>query len=231
MIPKTLHFIWFGCGCVPTTEQLIGVYSAAMNTTYKIVLHTDVSGLVIPGVQIRSIEVPSSINGIAFENERVSGYEGKGMRISHVKDIIRLKILLEEGGIYSDCDCIWLRNPHEFIEKKVVIGWSNKAYKILINCVIMAEPNHPAIKKYLDWCISIYPPKKYWTPANPYKIWKDEPDVFFAEKYKFNAKKWNDGTEVTWEDVEKSVCVHLCHSANQSSTGEVIDYILKSIRV
>ncbi len=225
MIPERIHFIWYGLGKPIPDSALIGIRTALLHTTCKIILHTDVD-FQMEGVEIRKITLPQVINGVPFKEEtNLWGYEGNGHRISHVKDIKRLEILYEEGGIYSDMDVLWLRNPIEFFNKKVVIGWSNKAYKVLINCVMMAEPKNDAIKRYLEWVTSIYPPKKYWTPANPYKLWKDLPDICYAERYKFCVKPWNKLNNINWADIEKSVCLHLCHSLDSTFSGEVAEYL------
>lgn len=226
MIPRVIHFIWLSCPNPPSSDNLLGIQSALLNTNCKVVLHTNDKTIQIPGIEIREICIPEKINGVDFvPEENLKGYAGNGRRVCHVVDILRLDILYREGGIYSDMDMIWLRNPTEFFEKKVVIGWNNKSYKVLVNSVIMSEPRQEAIQEYKNWLVSIYPPKNYWLPANPYKIWKDRGDVTFAEKYKFNPLKWDKVREITWESVERSICVHLSNSMGAEIKGEVVDSV------
>lgn len=228
MIPRLIHFIWISAGEHPTEEQLFGVKTASLNTTCKIVLHTDdITIKPIPGVEIRRREFPKEINGVPFNPDDKIEYDGDARRVSHVKDIVRLEILHEEGGVYSDLDVLWLRNPYEFWDKRVVIGFTNKGYKILANAVMMSRPGEKALMVYRDWLVSIYPSKKYWIPANPYKLWKDDPSVTMAEKYIFYPVSWKDASEVTFEDVQKSVAIHEFASMGGNSKGEVIEALRK----
>lgn len=228
MIPRVIHFIWISAGEHPTDEQLFGVKTAVLNTTCKVILHTDDATIdKIPGVEIRKREFPTEINGVPFNPDDKIEYAGDARRVSHVKDIVRLEILYKEGGVYSDLDVLWLRNPWEFWDKRVVIGFTNKGYKILANAVMMARPGEKALMTYHAWLTEIYPSKKYWIPANPYKLWKDDPSVTMAEKYIFYPVSWKDASQVTFEDVQKSVAIHEFASMGGNSKGEVVEALRK----
>ena len=228
MIPRVIHCIWISAGEHPSQGQLFGIKTALLNTTCHVVLHTDDTTIdTIPGVEIRKREFPKEINGVPFNPDDKIEYAGDARRVSHVKDIVRLEILHKEGGIYSDLDVLWLRNPYEFWDKRVVIGFTNKGYKILANAVMMARAGEQALMVYRDWLVSIYPSKKYWVPANPYKLWKDDPSVTMAEKYIFYPVSWKDSSEVTFEDIQKSVAIHEFASMGGNSKGEVIESLKK----
>jgi hypothetical protein len=230
MIPRVIHFIWISAGEHPTEDQLFGVKSAVLNTTCHIVLHTDDPTIKpIPGVEIRKREFPKTINGVPFNPDDKIEYEGQARRVSHVKDIVRLEILHKEGGVYSDLDVVWLRNPWEYWDKKVVIGFTNKGYKILANAIMMAQPGHPALLQYRDWLVSIYPAKKYWIPANPYKLWKDDPDITMVDKYVFYPVAWKDAKEITPKDVEKSIAVHEFASMGDRGKGPIFELLKKDM--
>jgi hypothetical protein len=191
MIERIIHFIWLGDDFKESYKY--AVRSAQLNTTCKIVLHTNNRALDISGVEMRYIDAPDI----------------KVSCLAHLSDIIRCDILFKEGGIYSDLDVIWLRNPWELFDKKVVIGYSNQSYKILCNAVLMSEKGHPAIKRYRDWLISISPCKNYWLPANPYKLWKDDPDILMLPKKYFFPVSYKRMKEATLTQVQDSICVHL----------------------
>jgi hypothetical protein len=200
MIPPKIHFIWIGGEF--KESYTYGIRSAQLNTRCQIFLHTDNPSIDIPGVIVKLITPP----------------EIKVKYIAHLTDIIRLEILYREGGIYSDLDCIWLRNPWELFDKKFVIGYSNESYKILVNCVILAEEGHPALLKYRDWLVSIMPCKKYWIPANPYKILKDEPDVLFVKKCYFSPASFRQIQGYTLDKIKNSIAVHLYASLGDIET-------------
>jgi len=191
MIPPKLHFVWIGGGEFKKSYEH-AIRSAQQNTKFEIFLHTD-QDVDVSGVTVRRIRIPDI----------------KTSCIAHLTDIIRCDILFEEGGIYSDLDVIWLRNPYEFMDKKVVIGYSNQSYKILCNAVMMTEAGHPAIKKYKDWLLTIMPCKKYWVPANPYHLWKEDPDVLMIKKKYFFPVNYKHIPEATLEDFEDSIAAHL----------------------
>lgn len=191
MIPPKLHFIWINGEFKKFYEHAIR--SAQQNTRFQIFLHTNVPGIDISGVIVKHRDPP----------------DVKVNHTSHLVDIMRCEILYEEGGIYSDLDAIWLRNPWELMDKKVVIGYSNQSYKILCGAVMMAEAGHPAIKKYRDWLLSIMPCKKYWIPANPYHLWKDDPEVTMIKKKYFFPVNYKHIPEATLEDFEDSIAAHL----------------------
>jgi hypothetical protein len=229
MIPAVIHFIWVSLGETLNSLQEMGILSAVLNTNCKVILHTDDTSICLPGVETRYREFPTKINGVDFnKDENVNHVWGK--RVSHLKDVVRLQILYEEGGIYSDIDVLWLRHPWRFLEEKVVIGFQNKSYHTLCNAVMMAEPKNEAIKKYLDWTISIYPPKKYWIPANPYKLWKDNPDICMVDKYHFFPLPWSKKIEHSFTRLEKATAVHLYQSGGLVIEGDVIDVLRERIK-
>jgi len=229
MIPRVIHFIWIYAGAHPTDEHLFSIKTALLNTTCHVVLHTDDKTIKnIPGVQIKYREFNKNIKGIPFDADEKIEYKGEAKRVAHISDIVRCDILYEEGGIYSDMDVLWLRNPWEFWDKKVVIGFTNKAYKILANSIIMAEPKQPAIQQYHDWLVEIYPSKKYWVPANPYKLWENNKDVTMADRHMWFPVKWDDSSNIQIKDVEKSIAVHTFASMG-SSHGELVDMLKKDM--
>jgi hypothetical protein len=230
MIPRIIHFIWIYAGQHPTEDHLFAVKTAVLNTTCKIVLHTDDKTIKpIPGVEIRYRTFDKNIKGITFDADEKIEYKGEAKRVAHISDIVRCEILYEEGGIYSDMDVFWLRNPIEFWDKKVVIGFTNQGYKILANSVIMAEPKHKALKKYRDWLIEIYPAKQYWIPANPYKIWMDDPDITMVQKHYWFPVAWDKINGLKMSQVEKSIAIHVFSSMKGDVKGELYDSLKKDM--
>jgi hypothetical protein len=231
MIPATIHFIWVSLGETLPELYKLCILSAVKNTKCKVVLHTD-DPIVLPDVETRLREFPKVINGVPF-NKDEDVKHGKdahfGGRVSHLKDVVRLEILYAEGGIYSDLDCLWLRDPWMFraCGKGVVMGFQTESYKTLCNAVIFAVPQHPLIKAYLDWTVSIYPPKRYWIPANPYKLWegKNEDALYVKRHHFFQHNFIKDNAPIELEDYIRSTCIHLRQSAGYPITGGLIDLV------
>jgi len=231
MIPSVIHFIWVALGEQLNELQMLCIRSAVLNTKCHVVLHTDDASIQIPGVETRVRVFPSVINGTPFNKDDDTQFLS-GKRVSHLKDIVRLEILYAEGGIYSDLDVLWLRDPWRFLDtgKKVIVGYDNKAYKILCNAVMFAEPQNALIKEYLDWTVKIYPPKKYWTPANPYKLWNGHSeDALYVDKYHFFPLSWSKDKSVSFDLTERSICIHLYQSSGKKPDGEVIESVRRRL--
>jgi hypothetical protein len=214
-----------GGGDVPSPELLSNIETALLNTTFEIYIHSNVEFEYPrdPRVHFHLRDFDLNIKGIPFKEDNPK-YDGKnGKRIAHIADIYRLEILYEYGGIYSDFDVLWLRNPWEYLDHKLVIGYTNKAYKILCNAVLMSEKGHPALLEYKKWLIDIYPCSKYWTPANPYKLWASREDVTFVDRHLFYPIKWNETTNLTLDKIQKSIAVHEFASNNTVRSGEVYE--------
>lgn len=230
MIPRVVHFLWITVDKSPSEQHLLGIKTAVANTTMKVILHTNDRTIApMRGVEIRYREFETTIKGISLDQTPTMITEGLcASRIAHLSDIYRLDILYEEGGIYSDMDVLWLRNPWEFWDKRIVIGYTNKAYKILTNSVLMSRAKEEALLDYKTWLLEIYPCKKYWTPANPYKLWKHREEVEKVDKYYFNPVSWDKCDQIPYEKVQRSICVHYFASMAKLS-GNVVDMIQKVI--
>jgi hypothetical protein len=230
MIPRIIHFIWIYAGAHPTEEHIFSIKTAVVNTTCRVILHTDDKTIKpIPGVEIRHRIFDKDIKGIPFDTDEKIVYKGEAKRVAHISDIVRCQILYEEGGIYSDMDVFWLRNPIEFWDKKVVIGFTNQAYKILANSVLMAQPKQKAIKDYYNWLVDIYPCKKYWVPANPYKIWQNDKSVTMVKKHYWFPVGWDKIKDLKMQDVEKSIAIHVFCSMGGNTKGELYSSLKKDI--
>jgi hypothetical protein len=225
MIPELIHFIWID---IPTLEmpELFKncIISAVKNTNCKVILHTD-ADICISGVETRKREFDLCVKGVKYNPSEIVD---QGKRVSHLKDIYRLQILLENGGIYSDCDTLWLKNPWSLLNKKCFIGYQTKSYKVLCNAIIGAEANHPAIKEYLDWIIEEFPPKKYWKIADPHKLWCKRDDVFFVESSLFfpvpywKNKEWIK-SDTGQKKIHNAIAFHLYASTSEDPTQYMDD--------
>ena len=226
MIPRTLHFIWIAMGETLNELQRLCLYSAVLHTNCKVVLHTDDPTIRLKGIETRLRTFPTQIKGHSVQEDIP-----QGKRISHLKDIVRLEILHEEGGIYSDLDCIWLKDPWPLLDCKVAIGYTNKGYRVLCNAVILSEAKQPALLEYRDWILDTWPPKKYWTPANPYKLWEKREEVKLLDRYLFFPRTYKDTSEIHFADVEKSFCIHLYMSFKNPVAGSLLDLIRTEVEM
>lgn len=136
MIPSLLHFIWIQKRQFGRIEYLC-LKSALKNTPYDVVLHTNLK----PGEA--GIYCPYDLvsNRFSIDYQPYScQYKGVEVRAATMSDILRIRILQEQGGIYSDIDMLWLNPiPKDYLKNSLLGIWENQSYKILTNSVIACE--------------------------------------------------------------------------------------------
>lgn len=70
---------------------------------------------------------------------------------AHISDVYRIKLLLEEGGVYSDFDTITTKSFEPFLKRnKFIIA--NQKDKVIEGCnaVMASPPNSPYMKAWLE---------------------------------------------------------------------------------
>lgn len=128
MIPKVIHYCWFGGKNKPKLIK-------DCISSWK--LH-------LPDYEIKEWNEFNSDLTPSFVQD---AYQLK--KWAFVADFIRLEVLYENGGIYLDTDMMLLKNFDDFLNSKGFIGVENRTS---ISCgVIGAEIHHPFIKKCLDY--------------------------------------------------------------------------------
>ena len=147
--PFVVHTIWiqdassdrtFGIG------EWLSIVSLLKNTPYRVLLHTNLQ----PG---HAEYDPYRIQHERFLiNQR--NYDltwcGVRLRAANLSDIERIRILHENGGIYSDLD-IWWSQPVELPTTHTLItAYENPSYKTVANAFIAArEIGHPVLAEIL----------------------------------------------------------------------------------
>lgn len=150
MIPKRLHFC-FGLGpdlgvdawnlvnyvCVRSAIERIRPDEAIFY------FEREPSGawwdLTRPLVSCRRITAPRHIFGNPL------------LDVAHRADVLRLEVLIRDGGIYLDTDVFVHRSFDDLLGHRVVIGQEGpgKVPKVLCNAVILAEPDAPFLRRWL----------------------------------------------------------------------------------
>ena len=148
MIPPLLHFIWIKGRPFSQRESLC-LKSALKNTPYQIILHTNLE----PGDA--GEYCPYSLQHPRFTlnyNQFSLDIRGIKVRPATLSDILRIQILQEHGGIYSDMDMLWLQPfPIPLDTVSLVAPWENQSYKIVTNCMIASEKGYnftPLLQEY-----------------------------------------------------------------------------------
>lgn len=131
MIPKIIHYCWFGHNQKPKSVLKY------INTWKKY----------LPDYEFKEWnENNFDIDKIQFVKE---AYINK--KYAFVSDVCRLYALYSEGGIYFDTDVEVVKKFDPLLFNNVFMGMESDKYKRIGTSVIGAEPNNPFIAKCLEY--------------------------------------------------------------------------------
>ena len=132
MIPKIIHYCWFGGAVKP------GKIAKCINSWQT----------VMPDYTI--IEWNESNFDIRINSYAVQAYEVK--KYAFVSDVARVEALRKYGGFYMDTDVMAYRRFDDFLESSCVLGFEQHNY--IATSFMACEPGHPIMeifaKQYLN---------------------------------------------------------------------------------
>ena len=128
MIPKTIHYCWFG-----EKEKPI-VVENCINTWKKFMPDFEIKEWNETNYDISKF----NYSKVAYDN-KVWGF---------VADPIRIDILYEYGGIYLDTDIEAYKSFSDLLDNKMFVGFEQPHY--FSNATIGAEAGHPYLKEIID---------------------------------------------------------------------------------
>lgn len=149
MIPKIIHYCWFGRGEMPKLMK------KCLKSWDKF----------CPGWQI--IEWNEDRFDVTSTLWTKQAYEAR--KFAFVSDYVRLMALHEQGGVYLDTD-VELKKPLDpFLNCAGFVGFEN--HTSIATCVVGAAAGNPVVKHWLDW----YADRPYLIDGKP----NTEPNVAF----------------------------------------------------
>ena len=130
MIPKTIHYCWFGSGEMPQmAKDCIASWRVFMpDWEYKL-----------------WTEDNFDINSVPYTKE---AYEAK--KYAFVSDYVRLWALEREGGLYLDTDVLVFRSFDDLLENKAFAGFEGSKHQPIGTCVMASEPHGTWVAKMLE---------------------------------------------------------------------------------
>lgn len=137
MIPRKIHYCWYGGKEIPAEYQRYIYDWKVKNPDYEI---------------IRWDETNSPMHLPYMENAL------KHKKWANLSNFMRLHVLYREGGIYLDTDIEVLKSFDGLLSNTCFVGFESGARegeKLLINnAVLGAVPGHPFIKKCKDYLLN-----------------------------------------------------------------------------
>lgn len=127
MIPKIIHYCWFGGEKPKKIEKCIKNWKAIL-PDYKIVEWNQNN---------------FDINEFQYTRDAY-----KARKYAFVSDVARVKALIEYGGIYLDTDVKVFKSFDAILKHRCVFGFEEGNY--VATSFMAAEPDHPVMKKLYD---------------------------------------------------------------------------------
>lgn len=140
MIPKICHFIWTAGAKLSWLQALSVVSFRRHNPGWQIFLH------LISCAEGKNMcadyDGPDHSDFNTFD--RVDYYPRTKLHGIQQSDLLRMQILYEHGGVYSDYDVLWLRPMIEFPQDfETTVCWYKDHYNM---SNIVSEPGGPFLK-------------------------------------------------------------------------------------
>lgn len=129
MIPKKIHYCWFGNGKMPLREQRCIASWKKFMPDFELVLWNETS---------------FDVHAVPFTKE---AYELK--KYAFVSDYVRLFALVNQGGVYLDTDVEIIKPFHEFIKYQAFGSFETPS--VVQTGVIGSEPNGMLVNKMFSY--------------------------------------------------------------------------------
>jgi mannosyltransferase OCH1-like enzyme len=163
MIPKKIHYIWFGPN--PKSNLILKCIE-----TWKKVL---------PEYEINEWN-DQNISEFMSSNYFKVTYENK--KWAFASDFARMKILEKHGGIYLDTDMFVLKNFDNFLDNDLVLGREDLIH--ISAGMIACKKNNIFIKKVLDRYENLKPGNYIAVPKILTEIYENEKDILESVEIK-----------------------------------------------
>jgi hypothetical protein len=219
-IPKVIHFVYgmrtqdtpfeeYKCRAIVSANRMIAphkIYFWYHNEPYG--PHWDACKALVTLVRVR---VPTHI------------FNNKLHHYAHISDAVRMRVLVECGGIYLDIDTITLKSFDPLLHHDCVLGTQDSQH--LPNAIMLCKPNAAFVKRWFQEYKTFrgVGRKKHWDEHSvklPMKLYlKDKRLVHALPTTAFYPIHWSNinllfkkKTPLTERLVKDTYCVHLFES-------------------
>jgi mannosyltransferase OCH1-like enzyme len=192
MIPKTIHYCWFGNN--PKSDEILDCIESWKRTCPDFELK-EWNELTFP-----------------FETFPFASRMYNEKKWAFVADYARLKILEEEGGFYLDTDMLLVKPLTPLLDKNLVIG--EESAGILNAAILGAVPHHPFIARCIEY-YNTHPDNTQTIPrviSEVYRGYSDTTDISVYPQKVFYPFTVDTIKEYKGQDVgPDTIGIHLWH--------------------
>ena len=174
MIPRTLHYCWFGGGEMPqeALDCIASWHKYMPDWEYKL-----------------WNEDNFDINAIPYTEEAY-----KAGKYAFVSDVVRLIALQKEGGLYLDTDVEVFRSFEPLLKYKAFAGFEGSKHRPVGTCVMASEPSG----KWITEMLNAYNGRHFLKPDGTMDT---TTNVQFITSIMTNNGLKQDGTEQNYKDL------------------------------
>jgi len=219
MIPKKIHYCWFGFKPFPKlVKECIGTWEIHL-PDYEFILW-DESNSPMDKPYVKE----------AYSNKRYA----------FVSDYVRFWALYNEGGIYFDIDIFSIRSINDLLNNKCFFGWETIDKKAISCGVIGSESKNKFIKEILDEYNNLHfnsgNIEKLVVPRLITSIYersvnKEELSIYpYDYFYPFPFESRKQISEFTSYVTENTYAVHLWNLSWVSQFDKFVSYIIHIIK-
>ena len=150
MIPKIIHYCWFGGKDIPKKDSAVMDEWAKMHPDFRIKIWNESNS---------PIDISYMKNAAALSNW------------ANMSNYVRLHALHEYGGIYMDTDFQYVKNLDPLLSEKCFAGIENQGSLFYVNNAFFgAEKKHPFIRELLDEIIKFFSGSELANLSSPHLI-------------------------------------------------------------
>lgn len=209
-IPNVIHYVWFGKWKINRLHYISIRSAAVIQRPEKIVFHLDDA----PPIGVYWERLKSEIPCLEMINATKPEYIfGRKIRdIEHKSDVERMRILLEEGGIYADVNLLFVQPFDRLMDKSFVIGKEDD--RTYGNAILLSEPHAPFMElwhqTYYTFDFGNWGEHSTEMPKRLHEAYPDLP--IHVEKYSIMRPNYDDDfalmSRTNW-DLRYNYCVHI----------------------
>lgn len=149
---KKVHFIWVGREMRPLNQLVTDHNIKELESTdWEINLWTDNLDSIPVRMQHYAKLLDTEFLNSIRNHPSVLNTKDNDFRFPHFVDLIRYKILLDQGGLYCDTDDFLLCNPSDLIDESRLNVIQESARWITNSLIYAPTTNHPDLQGIWDW--------------------------------------------------------------------------------
>jgi len=213
-VPNIVHYIWFGCSREFLSYHYMSILSAiSTQNACRVFFHTDCE----PNAENKLFQhLKSHRHFHVIEKAPPTQIFRKPIaRPEHQADVARIELLMRYGGIYLDDTQIVTRSMDPLRKLSCTLPYEKPG--VLMNGVVVAEPNAPFLKKWFFQGYQDFEDHRWaWNSCRkPYFLWEKYPGLLHIEKETF-LPSWDQWEELFFENhypwrERNNYAVHIYH--------------------